>query len=306
MRTVHPFELLARQPAEINTVFSALAAGTAVPRKERATSRKPARKHVRALFISDLHLGAISCRADAFLDFFDRHSADVIYLVGDIFDTWRPLGSNWRAAHNRILAAIMERSNEGVPLIYIPGNHDGFFRKHLGTYFGSIEVAEFAFHTTADGRRMLVTHGDECDVFERRAPWLAKAGSHIESGLLHLNGLINRVRRKTKRAEWFGIENGLSRVNRFLRAHDRFEERLSDLALRHGADGIICGHFHQPALHSEHGVIYANCGDWVENCTAIAEAHDGSLSLLEWAPRSDGQLSDPSDVEEADGVRVAL
>jgi UDP-2,3-diacylglucosamine pyrophosphatase LpxH len=30
------------------------------------------------------------------------------------------------------------------------------------------------------------------------------------------------------------------------------------------------------------GIIYANCGDFVENCTAIAENADGSLKLIDW------------------------
>jgi hypothetical protein len=30
-------------------------------------------------------------------------------------------------------------------------------------------------------------------------------------------------------------------------------------------------------------VIYCNCGDWVESCSALVEHHDGSLELLRWA-----------------------
>ena len=30
------------------------------------------------------------------------------------------------------------------------------------------------------------------------------------------------------------------------------------------------------------GILYCNCGDWVESCTALVEHHDGRLELLRW------------------------
>ena len=74
----------------------------------------------------------------------------------------------------------------------------------------------------------------------------------------------------------------LKRFNDIVRACDAFEERLSDVARKHQADGIICGHFHKPALHADHGVEYANCGDWVENATALVETANGRLLLIDW------------------------
>jgi hypothetical protein len=33
------------------------------------------------------------------------------------------------------------------------------------------------------------------------------------------------------------------------------------------------------------GVVYVNCGDWVDSCTAIVEHHDGRLELVQaWQP----------------------
>lgn len=40
--------------------------------------------HVRALFISDVHLGTRTAHAADLLDFLKHFEADVIYLVGDI------------------------------------------------------------------------------------------------------------------------------------------------------------------------------------------------------------------------------
>ena len=42
------------------------------------------RRHVRALFISDVHLGTRAARATDLLDFLKHYEPEVIYLVGDI------------------------------------------------------------------------------------------------------------------------------------------------------------------------------------------------------------------------------
>ena len=53
-----------------------------------------ATRHVRALFISDVHLGSRACTAEQLLDFLRHYDADKIYLVGDIVDGWQ-LRSAW-------------------------------------------------------------------------------------------------------------------------------------------------------------------------------------------------------------------
>jgi UDP-2,3-diacylglucosamine pyrophosphatase LpxH len=109
---------------------------------------------------------------------------------------------------------------------------------------------------------------------------LAKAGSWIEAGARRADWAVRGAARLARLPEWNGIDRGIARVNAAIRARDRFEQRLSALARERGADGIVCGHFHKPALHRDHGVLYANCGDWVEHCSALAERRDGSLELL--------------------------
>jgi hypothetical protein len=33
------------------------------------------------------------------------------------------------------------------------------------------------------------------------------------------------------------------------------------------------------------GLVYVNCGDWVESCTAAVEHFDGQLEIIEWAAK---------------------
>ena len=268
-----------------------------VPPRRRAPVRH------RAIFLSDLHLGTRMCRADAILGFLDQHEADEVYLVGDVVDNWRTLARSWPAAHHVVLRRLLDLAKSGTKVVYIPGNHDAFFRDFAGATFDGIQVRLEMVHTSADGRRFLVTHGDQCDIFSRRAPVLAKIGSLLETTMREVDALQRRVSRAIGRAEWQGITRLISRTNALIRKHDRFEERLCDLAEARGLDGIICGHFHQPALHRRNGPIYANCGDWVENNTALVEATDVRIRMIDFT----GQIATEADRQQiADDGQAVL
>ena len=228
------------------------------------------------------------CRAESLLAFLAANEAETIYLVGDVVDNWRSLARPWPEAHILVLRHLLNIAQAGTRVVYIPGNHDAFFRAFAGSTFEDIEVRREAIHKAADGSRFLVTHGDQCDLFSHRVPMLARAGSMLEGAFREMDVLQRRACRAAGLSEWTGIERLISGTNAFVRRHDRFEERLCDLARTRGLDGIVCGHFHQPALRTRGGITYANCGDWTEHATAIVEDADGALRMLwiEDAPAS--------------------
>lgn len=241
----------------------------------------PAR-HFPVLFLSDLHLGSRACRGDLLLSFLQSHTADVIYLVGDIVDNWLPSGAHWTPAQRQVMAILFDRARNGTRLVYTPGNHDSYFRRFIGQSMLGIKIVDRIVHQSADGRRYLVVHGDEGDIFETRFPVLSRISTRIDSTI---RGLIDRMNKGRAHLGWSKsnlAERLVKSFNDFVRSCDAFEQRLSDIARSHHADGIICGHFHKPALHSDHGVAYANCGDWVENATALVETDSGRLLLIDW------------------------
>ena len=71
---------------------------------------------------------------------------------------------------------VLRKARKGTRVIYVPGNHDSMARQFLGLAFGDVEVADDVVHTTADGRRLLVTHGDQFDGVLQHARWLAYLG----------------------------------------------------------------------------------------------------------------------------------
>jgi UDP-2,3-diacylglucosamine pyrophosphatase LpxH len=237
--------------------------------------RTPTPAHHRTLFLSDFHLGARGCAAEAIFAFLQKNDADTIYLVGDILDIWHPVMAHWSPVHDAILADLLGRAQSGVRVIYLPGNHDHALRRHYGLHLGCIEVMEQAIHTAQDGRRYLVLHGDVADGRILRSHIMTRIGSRLDALLRALDGRL-----KDGSGEPTVIARLLARYNSMLQFGDRYRDKLLKRAADAGADGVICGHSHIAALQDCGGKIYANCGDWVDSHTAIAERVDGGLHLL--------------------------
>ncbi len=240
-------------------------------------------RQYRTLFVSDIHLGARACQADAFLDFLRHNEADTIYLAGDIIDFWSlkrtPL---WLQSHNDVLQKLLRKARKGTRIVFIPGNHDEAVRSYCGMSFGAIEIHRDAVHVTADGRRFLVLHGDEFDVVVRYARWLALLGDRSYEFAVSCNLPLNFFRRRLGLGFW-SLSNYLKlRVKSAVNFIGEFEHAIAAEAKRRAADGVICGHIHHMTDRMIDGVRYVNCGDWVESCTAIAEDHDGTLHQIHW------------------------
>jgi UDP-2,3-diacylglucosamine pyrophosphatase LpxH len=224
------------------------------------------------------------CQAEKILRFLRRYDADMIYLVGDIVDGWGLKSSwYWPQSHNDVVQKLLRKARKGARMFYIPGNHDEFLREYYGTHFGGVEVAEQVMHTTQNGRRYLVVHGDLFDVVIRHARWLALLGDKAYDAAIWLNRHFNRLRSMLGLPYWSLSQWVKLKVKNAVAFIGHFEATLAAEARRHGADGVICGHIHSAALREEDGFTYVNCGDWVESCTAIVEHHDGRMELIAWA-----------------------
>lgn len=237
----------------------------------------------RTIFISDVHLGTRSAQTAALLDFLKRTEADCYYLVGDIIDFWKVRrGPAWEQSHNDVIQKLLRKSRKGSRIIYIPGNHDEALREYCGLNFGEIELRRDAVFETASGKKYIVMHGDEFDVVVRYARWLAILGDRSYELALWSNRPLNWIRRKFGLGYWSLSSYLKSRVKTAVNFIGDYEVALADVARRHGADGIICGHIHHAADRDIDGVHYLNCGDWVESATAIVESHSGELKVVHW------------------------
>ena len=259
--------------------------------RDEGAHEKRERTRYRTVWISDVHLGTPGCNADLLFDFLKSIECETLYLVGDIVDGWQlRKGWYWPARHNDVVRCILKQAKKGTRVVYIAGNHDDAFRDYCGLDFGGVELRLEEIHTTADGRRLLVIHGDQFDSIVLYARWLAFLGDNAYTLLLKSNIAVNWVRRLFGLPYWSLAAHLKKRVKNAVQFISKFEEVLAHAAIERGVDGVVCGHIHSAEIREINGVtyyidgvLYVNDGDWVESCTALAEHADGRIEILDWA-----------------------
>lgn len=250
---------------------------------------------LRTVFVSDLHLGTPGCKAKALLAFLKAHPSDKLYLVGDIIDGWQLRRKwYWPQNHNDVVQKILRRARKGCKVVFVPGNHDEFARHFIGHRFGGVDVVDEAVHTTADGKRLWVVHGDHFDGVIQYAKWLAYLGDNLYELSLRLNTHLNSLRARLGLPYWSLSQYLKHRVKSALNYVLQFEGAVAAEARKRGLDGVVCGHIHRAEMRDINGVLYCNDGDWVESLSALVEHHDGRLELVYWSEQADSGSQVPA------------
>jgi UDP-2,3-diacylglucosamine pyrophosphatase LpxH len=239
---------------------------------------------VRSIFLSDIHLGTRGCQADRLIDFLREYESEHLFLIGDIIDFWAMGRSiQWSARQNTVVQKILRRARHGEKVVFIPGNHDEALREYDGTSFGDILIAFEWLHVTADGKQLLLIHGDQFDQVTRHHRWIAVLGDVGYDLLIRLNGWLSWLRRTLRINSYWSLAGYAKRkVKSAVEFIFDFENSVIHSARDRGLNGVVCGHIHSAAIKEVSGLLYVNCGDWVDSCTAIVEHHDGRLELIEW------------------------
>lgn len=237
----------------------------------------------RTVWISDFHLGTRGCQATRLLDFLREVESETLYLVGDIVDFWRLKRRHfWPQEHNDVIQKLLRKARKGTRVILVPGNHDDFLRDFLDMEFGKMLITADHIHHTADGRRLLVIHGDQFDGVVAHAPWLAHLGTHANAASQLVNQWFNWGRRRLGYPYWSlsgYLKHRVKHRGNFLA---KFDAALAAEAQRRGVHGVVCGHVHSPDIRMIGNITYYNDGDWVDNCTALVEDERGHIELLHW------------------------
>jgi UDP-2,3-diacylglucosamine pyrophosphatase LpxH len=253
----------------------------------RTKTESTVRKH-RTLWLSDLHLGSPGCKAKQIVRFLKQNDCDQLYLVGDIFDGWKlKTKFYWTPDHTRVIKAILAKARRGTKVYYLTGNHDAFMRQFVKSKLrlGQIRVMHELVHTTADGRKFLVQHGDQYDAVVRNLPGLALAGDFAYETLLKASDWMSSVRQRLGIQSEFSLSAfAKNRVKSVVQYLSGFDDAVYYQCRRRNLNGVICGHTHHAeARHVRNGIVSYNCGDWVESCTALAEDRDGRITILDGA-----------------------
>jgi len=257
------------------------------PRKNRSKPHPSGanNRRYRSIWISDVHLGTSGCKAEHLADFLKHHPCETLYLVGDIIDGWKLRnGWYWPQEHTNVVRKILTQAKRGTQVYYVTGNHDEFLRKFVGyeLEIGNIRLVNEHVHVTADGRKLLVMHGDLFDVITRYHRWLALAGDTLYEGAMRFNYWFNRARSALGMRYWSLSAFAKQHVKTAVNIVSTFEDSLVHECRRRELDGVVCGHIHHAEARDIDGISYYNCGDWVESCTALAEDFDGRIRILRW------------------------
>ena len=241
--------------------------------------------HYRSIFLSDLHIGFRGFKSVQLLTFLKSVECEFLYLDGDIIDLLA-IGDGvwWDSATTEVIRHILKKVNNGTKVIYITGNHDEALRQFTPMNFSDrIMILDEVIHTTADGRKLMVIHGDKFDFVVGHMKWLAHLGAIIYGWLLSANSTLHAIRTRLGFRRYWSLAGYLKHKAKQAVSFMRdFETAACLYAKEAGCDGVVVGHIHTAALHisKETELLYINCGDVIESITGVVESADGSLGLI--------------------------
>ena len=239
----------------------------------------------KSIFISDIHLGTRFSKAKVLLNFLKHNESDQLILVGDIIDGWaikRKL--IWPQEHSDVIQKILKKAKKGTKVTFITGNHDEFLRPFVPLLLGdSVSIANELEYIAINKKKYYITHGDFFDSITMTKKWLAILGDYGYDLLLHLNVVLNFLRKRIGIKKYWSLSKYVKdNVKSSVSFISDFEAVLSTHAKNKGYDGIICGHIHKAEIRDIEDIEYLNCGDWVESCTAIVETYEGEFKIINW------------------------
>jgi UDP-2,3-diacylglucosamine pyrophosphatase LpxH len=238
----------------------------------------------RSIFISDVHLGTNGSKAELLCQFLSHSQTEHLYLVGDIVDGWQLRKRwYWPESHEKAWQLFLSMAEQGTKLVYLPGNHDEDLRDLLGRQFLGLTMVDEIIHECADGRRLLILHGDQFDVVVKSAKWLAHLGDKAYVFLLWFNKFLELGRRRLRAPKKWSLSAYLkNKVKSAVAYIGGYEKALVQAARDRHVDGLVCGHIHKAEIRQIDKILYCNDGDWVESCTALVEHPDGRLEIVAW------------------------
>jgi UDP-2,3-diacylglucosamine hydrolase len=227
----------------------------------------------KVFFASDLHLGVPNkneslLREKKFVRWLDyiKAEAEVLFILGDLFDFWFEYKNVVPKGFTRILGKIAELSDLGIEVIFFTGNHDmwmfGYFEAEL-----NIKIIRQPKAFTISQKRFYIAHGDGLGPGDKGYKLLKK---------IFTNRLCQKAFAAMPPAWGFFLAqyfSGKSReVNQIKDIHFLGEDKewliihSKEVLAKTHFDYFIYGHRHLPMkLSLTDNSAYVNLGDWIAN-----------------------------------------
>jgi len=117
--------------------------------------------------------------------------------------------------------------------------------------------------------------------------------------MLKANIALNAIRKRLGLPYWSLSSYLKRRVKNAVQYVCAFEDAVAKEAEQRGVQGVVCGHIHCAEIRQIGDITYYNDGDWVESCTALVEARDGIMSIVDWLEVSRARVSKARQKESA-------
>lgn len=242
------------------------------------------KRDIDVVVISDVHLGTYGCHAKELLKYLKSINPKTVVLNGDIIDIWQFSKNYFPEPHMKVIRKILKYITEGVPVYYLPGNHDEMLRKFTDISFGSLHLSNKLL-LDLDGKKAWMFHGDVFDVTMQHSKWLAKLGAIGYDSLILINSFTNWILTRLGKEKMSFSKKVKAKFKDAVKFINNFETTAADLAIDKGYHYVVCGHIHQSEIReitNEHGsTLYLNSGDWVESLTALEYA-EGKWSIYKY------------------------
>jgi len=242
--------------------------------------------------ISDVHLGHASPDTERLLLSFLRAlpgRASSLLINGDLFEFWFEWKSVVHRSGVRVLAALMDLRDAGVPVTMLAGNHDcwgGDVLRDAGVDF------QFGPWTgTLGGWNARVEHGDGLRAKEDRGYRVLR---HVLRNRLAIRAFGTLHPDLASR-----LAMGSSHASRTYQPKD-FGRGLravaeATLAADPALELLVYGHSHVSALERmPSGNVYANAGSWLDAPTFLAVTPE-RIALRSWLGSSESPDLDAFD-----------
>lgn len=237
-------------------------------------------------FASDFHLGIKNSTTRereicAWLDF-AAQDAQVIFLVGDIFDFWFEYKNAIPKGFIRFQGKLAELIDKGVEIIFFTGNHDmwlfDYFTKELG-----IKIFRQPIDIKVDEIIVHIGHGDGLGPGDRKYKFLKKIFANPLCqwffGKIHPDwgiGLASYWSRHSR------LQSSKKGDEQFLGEGEWLWTYCKEQEAKQHRDLYIFGHRHLPLdLPVGENARYINLGEWLHHYT-YACFKQNQISLKEW------------------------
>ena len=200
-----------------------------------------------------------------------KSDADVIYLVGDLFDYWYEYGTVIPRGNDLFKSTLLQLRQEGVQVEIFTGNHDvwmkDYFEKDL-----DIKVHRNPISVSHHGKSMYIAHGDGLGPGDRGYKLLKRIFTSTICqwffSRLHPNFAIRFMKFCSQLSSKYNKDSDVNTQHLNLDREwlSQYSESINS-SQKH--DYYIYGHRHLPIQYQlkDGKSVYYNLGDWMNHYT---------------------------------------